>query len=239
MKAVISLLFVSVVVSQISFCQAALLVGWDMNGLSSYGPSPFVPSTTAENLTAGGLTRGSGFTLSGTSAGNAWGGNGLNTSSQASAIAANDIATFSITASVGFVLSISDIASFNVRRSSSGPTTGLWQYQVGSGSFADIGTAVTWGSVTSAAGNPQSMINLSGISALQNIESGTTVTFRVVNWGATDTGGNWYLNNFQVGNDFVLNGSITPVPEPITWALISFGAACGGAQLFRRWRAAR
>jgi autotransporter-associated beta strand protein len=188
-----------------------ILAGWDMNGLTAYGVSPFAPNTAAANINVGGLTRGSGVTTSGTAAGNAWGGNGFDAISAAAAITANDFITFSITAAAGHTVSIDSIDPYNIRRSSSGPTTGLWQYQIGSGAFVDIGSAITWGSSTAAAGNSQSAIDLSGISALQNVGSGTTVTFRVVNFGASANTGTWYLNNFQTGNDFVINGEIKPV----------------------------
>ena len=49
-------------------------------------------------------------------------------------------------------MSLSDIAAYNVRRSASGPSTGLWQYKVGSGFYVDIGTPITWGAVTTATG---------------------------------------------------------------------------------------
>lgn len=64
--------------------------GWEMNGLSSYGLSPFTPSTSASNVLNSGLTRGTGITTVNTAAANTWGGNGMNTSSDTFATAAND-----------------------------------------------------------------------------------------------------------------------------------------------------
>lgn len=202
---------------------AAVLAGWDFDpltgGSGNYGVSPLAASTAAANLTVGGLTRGSGIgTTTGTGAANAWGGNDftITTPSEAAAITANEFATLSITASTGFTVSFSDIAAYNIRRSSTGPTTGQWQFQVGAASFVDIGTDITWGAVTTSAGNPQTSINLLGITALQNVAAGTAVTFRVVTWGATSTGGTWYLNDpsNSVGNDFIINGSVAAIPEP-------------------------
>jgi hypothetical protein len=190
------------------------LAGWEMNGLSAYGASPLAATTTASNVTIGGLTRGTGFTTAGTAAGNGWGGTGLNEASFANAVAGNDFASFQITANAGFTVSLTQIAAYNIRRSSSGPTTGKWQYQVGSGSFVDIGTEITWGGTTSSTGNSQAAIDLSGIGALQNVAAGTTVTIRCVLWGASLATGTWYLNNFQTGNDIVITGSVTSTSNP-------------------------
>jgi autotransporter-associated beta strand protein len=110
-------------------------------------------------------------------------------------------------------MSFSDVAPYNVRRSSSGPTTGQWQYQVGAGTFTDIGTPITWGSDTTATGNLQPTITLSGIGGLQNIAAGTSVTFRIVNWNASGSSGTWYLNSQSTTADldFVVNGVVDAV----------------------------
>lgn len=193
------------------------LAGWDFSGYSGYGSSPASPNTTASNITVGGLTRGSGVGTSGTAASNAWGGVGWDSTSLNNAVTANDFATFSVTASSGYTVSFTSIEAYNVRRSGTGPTTGQWQYRIGSGSFTNIGSAITWGSTTSAAGNAQSAIDLSGITALQNVAAGTTVTFRVVNWGGASTG-TWYLNNFGItgSEDFVVQGTVNSAGPPPT-----------------------
>jgi hypothetical protein len=193
------------------------LAAWEVNGLSAYGPSPFAAATTGANVTIGGLTRGSGVTTTPTAAGSAWGGNGWDGNATASAaIAANDFATFSVTANSGYSVSFSTIPAYNIRRSSSGPTTGQWQYQVGSGSFVDIGSPITWGSTTSGTGNAQGAINLSGITALQNVSAGTTVTFRIVNYNASAGSGTWYINNIAAGNDLQIQGTVAPISPVIS-----------------------
>jgi autotransporter-associated beta strand protein len=185
-----------------------VIAGWDFNGLSSYGASPLTANTTVSEVAVGGLTRGAGVATSGTAASNAWGGSEWSTSSSAAAaISTNDFATFTLNGNSGASLSLASIGAYNIRRSSSGPITGLWQYQIGSGSFVDLGSAITWGSNTSATGNSQGSIDLSGITALQNVASGTTVTFRVVNYSASGTG-TWYFNHFQSGDDFTVSGSV-------------------------------
>src|SRR5665213_1960801 len=142
----------------------ASLAGWDMSGLADYGASPLAPTDSDPNLAVGGLTRGSGIGTSGTAAAKAWGGNGFTTAdnSEVLAIAGGKFVTFTITADSGYELSIASISAYNIRRSSTGPTTGIWQYEVGSGSFIDIGSPITWGSTTTSAGNSASTIDHSG-----------------------------------------------------------------------------
>jgi hypothetical protein len=209
----------------------ATLVGWDFNGLSSFGSSPLTPTNSDANLTLVGLTRGSGITTSGTAGANAWGGNGLNETTEAAALSGNDYITFSMTANTDYTLSVYSINAYNVRRSSTGCTTGQWQYQIGSGAFVDIGGDITWGSTTTSAGNSQSAINLSAITDLQNVAAGTTITFRCILWGGSSATGNWYLNNFQAGNDFIIDGT----PEAVPVELSSFSAYVRSEAVNLKW----
>ncbi|MEI9962550.1 MAG: fibronectin type III domain-containing protein [Limisphaerales bacterium] len=188
--------------------RADVLAGWETTGLSGFGPSPFAPNSTANpNLTIGGLTRGSGLTTGGSAGASAWGGVNFAGTDAASAVGGNDFATFTVTANPGYSVSFTDIPGYNVRRSNTGPKNGIWQYQVGSGDFTDIGSAITWGSNTGAPGNSQSAIDLSGISDLQNVPPGTTVTFRIVSWGG-GAAGTWYINNMS-GADLQIEGTVS------------------------------
>ena len=207
---------------------ADVVAGWDFStltgGTGNWGPSPFAPTTTAANLSYVGLTRGpavstgvtgsTGAAAAGAWGGNTWFGGTASPDSLDNAITRGAYVTFSITASDGYSLSLSDVAAYNVRRSNTGPSLGQWQYQIGSGSFANIGSAITWGSTTTSSGNAQTSISLSGISPLQSLAAGSTVTFRIVNYNtgtAGSNGGTWYLNDptKTVTNDFVINGSVT------------------------------
>ncbi len=185
------------------------LAGWDTSTLSGYGPSLFAATTSAANITVGGLTRGSGVTLSGTAAARAWGGNGWTDASAADAITNNRVATFSVQANPGSSVSFSSISKFDYRRSATGPPNGLLQYQVGSGdSFHNI-TTVSYSS-TSSSGASIGAINLSTISALQNVAAGTVVTFRIVNWGG-GSAGTWYIfdKDSSTASDFEIQGDVT------------------------------
>jgi hypothetical protein len=193
-------------------------------------PSPFAATTSDPVVTVGGLTRGTGITTLNTAAGSAWGGNGFDgTAVLADAITRGDFATFSITGNNGVGLTFDSIPAYNIRRSSTGPTTGQWQYQVGSSVFQNIGTAITWGGVTTSIGNPQSAVSLSGLPGLQDVPPGVSVTFRLVAYGASGATGNFYINN-AAGDDLAVMGtasavSTTPViTSPYTATATAFEA---------------
>ncbi len=194
------------------------LAGWDTSALpggsANYGPSPFAPTTYAPQLSISGLIRGSGVLTSGTAAGRAWGGNNFGSSSAAAATNAGQFVGFSVAVTNGYTVSYSAISKFDYRRSAQGPTNGLLQYQVGSGPYVDIAT-LSYSASTSSGGS-LGPINLSAISALQNVPAGTNVNFRISNWNAPNSGGTWYI--FDAANstasDFAVQGYINPTVLP-------------------------
>jgi uncharacterized repeat protein (TIGR01451 family) len=196
---------------------AVTLVGWDVHGLpggtGNYGPSPYSPTTNAPNLTVVGLTRGSGVGTSGSGAARAWGGNGFTGADADTAVISNQFVTFKVTARPGYRVSFASISKFDYRRSSTGPASGVLQYQIGSGTYSNI-TALPYPANTSSGGslNP---INLSGFPDLQNVSPGTDVTFRIVNYGGGSSG-TWYV--FDVANsttpDLVVQGTVSSTNAP-------------------------
>ena len=235
-----------------SQCSGAVIASWDFSTITSggggtaganYGPSPFYATSISSLIQSARIIRGDGVTTTGTGAANGLGGNGFITTNQTDAITFNDFFTVSIVPQSGAIASFSSIAPYNVRRSSTGPTTGIWQFQVGSSSFTDIGSAIPWGTTTTAAGNTQSLIDLSGIAALQNVSD--VVNFRVVNWGGTAAGGTWYLNGIgnTIAPDFTISGSVSSLPPPSVTAVpepssslvfLAVAASAGGYRRFRR-----
>ena len=198
------------------------LATWEVGAQSNGGSSPLSPLFSNNNLDVVGLTKGSG--VGAVTTGGVWGGNNFTAVDQAGAITAGTFATFSLTPKVGFKFSISEISSHNIRRSSTGPATGIWQYQKGSGGFTDIGTAITWANTTGS-GNTQAAISLSGIADLQNVPAGTTVTFRLIAWGGA-AAGTFYVNNIT-GDDLAVQGTVvedTTVIPAITSFAPAFGA---------------
>jgi predicted extracellular nuclease len=203
---------------------AATLVAWDVNGLAggsnNFGASPLAPTTSAPNLTVDGLRRGVGVGATGTAAARAWGGNDWQNGSAASAVTGSDFATFTVTANAGYQVSFSSIPKFDYRRSGTGPASGVVQYQAGGGAFVDI-TSLSYSS-SSSSGASIAPIDLSAIAALQNVPAGTTVTFRIVNYGGTSSGGTWYI--FDVANntaaDFQVDGTVSAI-GPVNGACAS------------------
>lgn len=216
------------------------LVGWDFStltgGTNNFGISPLSASSISANITTTGLVRGSGIGTSGSGAGNAWGGVNVNEASASAAITAGDFVTFTIDPAAGFTMSLSSIAAYNIRRSGTGATSGLWQYSTNGTTFSDIGSVITWGSTTTSAGNAQSSIGLSSISALQNTLN--TVTIRLVVFGASQSGGTWYLNDplDTVALDLSAVGTLSAIPEPSAYSAILGGFVLAGSIGLRRRR---
>ena len=188
-----------------------VLAAWDVSGQSSYGTSQLAATTAYPNVTVGGLTRGSGVGLTGSPALRAWGGNNWTSASAAAAVTANQYVTFTVTPTAA--VSYSSISKFDYRRSPSGPANGVLQYQVGSGAFADI-TTLSYSS-TSTSGASIGAISLTGVSALQSVPPGTTVTFRIVNYGGA-AAGNWYIFDYSntTASDFEVQGAILTIGTP-------------------------
>jgi hypothetical protein len=199
------------------------MVAWEMTGVLNGGSSPMAPTTVDNRVVVEGLTKGSG--IGAVTTGSAWGGNDFMGTDLATAVANNDFATFSVTPASGYQVSLAQIPAYNIRLSSTGPTTGIWQYRKGTGAFTNIGSSITWGTVTSGNYNPQPAIDLSGITDLQNVPAGTTVTFRVVTWSASGTAGTWYINNIT-GNDLAVLGTISEYTAVVP-SLSSFTPAFG------------
>ncbi len=212
---------------------SGILAGWNTGSLSggagNYGPSPFSPVTNAPNLAVDGLTRGSGVKTSGTAAGGAWGGVGFTNLTAAAAVASNLFATFSLTVSNGYQVSLSSISRFDYYRSGTGPTNGVLQFQVGTGGFTDI-TNLTY--PVSGSGSTLGAIDLSGIVALQNVGASTSITFRIVNYSGAATG-TWYVYNTAgtLAPDLAVTGTIMPVTVPGPPGFQSFSMTGGNMSL--------
>ncbi|MFC1465717.1 MAG: endonuclease/exonuclease/phosphatase family protein [Candidatus Brachytrichaceae bacterium NZ_4S206] len=191
-----------------------LLAGWDVSGLTNFGPSPLPPTTLAPGVGATGLIRGAGVTTMPTAAGRAWGGNGFNATSATDAVVSNDFVFVTLSAPPGHQLSLSAISRFDYRRSGTGPTSGLLQFAVGDSSFADI-TTLTFPSTVSS-GASLGTVDLSGVPALQAVPPGTNVTLRLVLFGGSNASGTWYvfdtLNSTNL--DLAIEGALAPVNPP-------------------------
>ena len=192
--------------------------GWDVStlpgGTNDFGPDNYAATETAANVTVGGLTRGVGVGTTGTGAARGWGGNNWGTSfnNGDSSVLFNDFFTFTVKANAGFALSLSSIGPFDYRRSATGPLFAEIQYRINAGAYSLI-TTVSFPS-TSSGGASVGSTDLSGIPALQNLPSSSTVTFRIVPFRSTSTAGAFYI--FDTGNsaanDFAVNGTLCALP---------------------------
>jgi len=215
---------------------AATLAGWDVNdqvgGTGNFGPSPLAPTIKNSDVIVGGMTRGSGVETSTIGAGRAWGGTTWENTNSVDAIANGKFVTFTLQATSGKTLSLTSLPKFNYRAAGSyGPTSGLIQYQIGSGAFQDV-TQVTY----TANGNGQALspVNLSGIQDLQNVPASRQITFRIVNWGGQTNPnpafpGSWYIFDTAVTPDidFEVTGSVAdalPAPTGLSYTTSSVNA---------------
>lgn len=181
---------------------AAQIVSWNPSGLADFGPSPWAATSSDANITVGGLTRGAGISISTTTpAGNAWGGANW-------AGAADQDATFTITANTGYTVSLTTFNLF-YRRSGTGPAAGTLEYALDAGAYTNIAPLTFSSSASSGAAHAP--VDLSGISALQNVPAGTVIHFRIFPTGGVSTG-NWYV----YGSGLSINGSVDAVTTVCT-----------------------
>ena len=97
--------------------------------------------------------------------------------------------TFVITPLDGVNVNYDAIDIFTYKKTL-GPGDGALQYSIDGGAFVDAGT-ITYPVDSSGAAVPELPIDLSDISALQNV--GDPVTFRVVNWNSSDIASDWMI----------------------------------------------
>ncbi len=211
--------------------QEVTLAAWNVStqtgGVNNFGISPLAASTADPNVTVTPLTRGDGVITTGTGAQRGFGGVGWNVTA-ADGETANKFFIFGVAANPGFKLSLTKIGQLDYRRSGTGATTALLQYQVGAGTFSTIQSLDLTVSATSGAS--LGPIDLSAISQLQNVPTGTPVTFRILPSSASGSGGTFYV--FDVANsveaDLSVLGTVTTTsgtPPVIT----SFTPASGPA----------
>ncbi len=189
---------------------SGLLAAWDVSGVTNYGVSPLVASSNAPNLSGVGLARGSGVKTTGTAAAGGWGGVGFTNLTAAAAVGSNQFVTFTVTANSGYQVSFASVSRFDYYRSTTGPTNGVLQFQIGSGGFTDL-TNLDYSRIS--AGGSIGAIDLSGFPALQNVGALTNVTFRIVNFGGTSSSGTWYVYD-TLGTsspDLAVQGTVTQV----------------------------
>ena len=199
-----------------------ILAAWDANsqpgGSSRYGDSPWTPTAKEGAVTVTGLTHGAGVvTNSGVAPTRAWGGLAWNSTTNTTAISADQYSTFNITPNPGNFVSYYSISKYDYRRDGNGPTHGTLQYSRAGGAYVTL-TNIAYSSSSADGGSVSVPIDLSGVADLQNVPETNTVTFRIVNHGAASAAGGWYV--YDKGNstnyDFELRGTICSNPPVVT-----------------------
>src|ERR1035437_6211985 len=220
----LSVLFLTILFNSAGNAQGPI-AGWDVStqtgGTNNFGTSPLSASTTASNTIIGSLTRGTGVANTGTGASRGWGGNGFTSTTSAAAITASQFFTFTVKANSGHAVSLTAVDPYDYRRSPTGPPQALIQYSLNGINFTDI-TNVSF-PTTATTGDHSGPISLSGVSAIQNVGSDTTITFRIVPYGASSSAGTCYIFDFgnSTADDFVITGTVAATGAPF----LTFGGS--------------
>lgn len=208
----------------------AQLAVWDVAGTNASATNPLPATSVGVNISSANLTLGGGLSTS--SSADTFGGSNFDTTSLSAAITNADYISFTITPTSGYALSISSI-SFN-----SGVSTATTNFNV---SLLSSATGLTAAHTLhtysfSSTNAPAQSITLTGSPALQNHTG--AIEFRLYGW--RDTGGTstFRIRNLS-GSDLVINGTVSAIPEPSTYAALAGLLALGGVLWQRRRQAKR
>ena len=223
-----SIFLASVLVAGIASLASAQIVAWDVTGHGSPPDLTLAASSSDPNLASvPSLGR---VGIGGTAAVNSF--NSTNWNITATLATNNDYITFSVAAAAGYQLNMTSL-DYAMNGSNTAPGTDQWGFSTDGGA--------TWTMET-----PFNLHN-PAVSALSNWDfadvSASSVEFRfwaygnlsIVNGTAAVTGTTRIQN--IAGNDLILNGTVTAIPEPSTLCLIGFGLA--GMLAFSRRRFSR
>ncbi len=187
---------------------APLIAAWDLTGpgnTATFAATTFNADLTSSNL----ITRGS-------TAGASAGANSFRTTgfkNEGISVANTDYFQTTLSAATGKLLSLSDITGrYNGTSSffAAPGVTSQFAYSLDGTTFTLIGSPVTSSSLIMLP------VDLTGISALQNVPSGTTVTIRYYASGQTLTGGWGFFSSAVGDNGLAFGGSIINVPCAVT-----------------------
>lgn len=194
------------------------IAAWQLNGALG-SEATIVASTLDANLNSSSLSRGAGLAFSGLA--NTFSSTNFTASgTKADAITANKFVSFTVNAKTGYKVSLSTLDA-RFRRSSTGPNAFRWQYSTDGSTFTDFGSADISYTLTTTGGDAQTQISLSSITALQDVTNATTITIRLLGWGASATTGTFAIGrslttgvtdfSLAIGGTVAAAGGSTPV----------------------------
>lgn len=213
---------------------SAQLLVWDVSGQNPSG------SLTATSVAAN-LQSGSGYnalTRNGviySSAANSFNSSNWTNSASLDTTSANSI-SFTLAALPGYQVTVSSL-QFAMWGSSTAPKNGVWAYRIDNGAYTTLGTTTLGSTASSLAsldfGSGVTVTSTQSIT-LAFFAYGTGTAGSIGGTSAVGSSGTVRVGNIT-GNDLVLNGSVTAVPEPSTYAAI-FGTVAVAVAILRRWR---
>lgn len=217
------------------------ILGWQFGNPVSIGDETLFTATTVDvNLNSSSLSRGNGIKAIGLArafSSNDFSGSSSAAGTKSQAISLNEYYQFTVTAKASYKVSLSTIDAI-LRRSSAGPNAYIWMYSLDGTNFTEIGTEVSF--ISTSDGVTQSQIDLSAITALQNVLNTTTITFRLYAWGASTTNaasGTFAIgryasgattNSLSVGGSLALATSTPTVTTTVANAITITSADSGG-----------
>ncbi|MFA4907444.1 MAG: T9SS type A sorting domain-containing protein [archaeon] len=182
------------------------IAAWNNYSLSGITSGSLNATTNDANLNTSILSRGSGITASSLAAG--YSSTGWNVATEDLAKSGGLYYQVEISASSGYKVSLSTLDA-RLRRTSTGPNVYIWRYSNDGSNFTDIGSTVSFTSSTST-GDVQTQIDLSGVSSLQNVINGTTITLRLYAWGATSSSASLAFGTTNT-NSLAIGGTVSAV----------------------------
>lgn len=229
-----------------SAAHAAVVVDYYLEGATTTAPDTWSATTADPNVTPALLSRGAGIAPAGLTNGfssNNWDPDNF---SLTDAAADNEYYEWGFTVDPGYVASLSTFDT-NLRRSAiNAPDHYALYYSVdgfatsaeaaafqylgrSSGSAPDTVEPFQWMTTDTGgqnAGNPISTVDLSGVSGLQNIPGGATVTFRLYAYRDPSLTGGALTNTVALGrfDGPEIGGTVALIPEPASLGLLAAGA---------------
>lgn len=222
-----------VVAAGVSTAQAQVIAQWDFNTFTTVNqivPGPVAADQTAAGVTVGDLTRGAGLSQFETKSFSSQPVlrfvNSVGATTEAAAVSGNVYAEFSLTPTAGNKLDLTTLTLDAWSASSTASRSFFVRYSPDP-TFAFSSTLIP---ATSAPSSGSSPAAVSGNINITDLTS--AIYFRIYGF---DPGSGSPNRGLQYDN-ITVSGSVSPIPEPSTYALMG-GLGLVGFAGYRRWRA--